>query len=114
MDWMIGATDASSDNVGTPSHLILTLTSVTNSISQTGSQASAGFLPFQNQSPELTTTMLTHGPVGVGTATTTTANVYPLDARGDAVNAEGANEGTTTATVARISTNRSQWTFTAG
>ena len=51
-----------------------------------------------------------HG-TGTGNATTTTANIYPTDARGDVVNGEGANEGTTSAVVNRVSTDRSQWTF---
>ena len=110
MDWMIGATEASTDNEATADAFILTLTSVTNAVTQTGSQASVGFIPAI-AGQELVTTMLSHSPVDLGTATTTTENIYPLDARGDARNGEGANEGTTSAVVARVSTNRSQWTF---
>jgi hypothetical protein len=110
MDWTIGATDATSDNAGTANALILTLTENTNLINSTD-QATVTINGEAGAKDviELATTLIT-GPSGA-TDTSTTANIYPTDARGDAVNREAANEGTTSAVVARVSTDRSQWTF---
>ena len=113
-DWTIGATEASSDNTAAASALVMTLTEVTNSVTSTGSNAVVTFDAVAGaKAPiELATTNILYTPTGTGNATTTTANIYPTDARGTVVNGEGANEGTTSAVVARVSTDRSQWTFT--
>ncbi|MAD13270.1 MAG: hypothetical protein CMC04_11240 [Flavobacteriaceae bacterium] len=110
MDWTIGATEATSDNAGTANALILTLTENTNLINSTD-QATVTINGEANAKDviELATTLIT-GPSGA-TDTSTTANIYPTDARGNAVNREAANEGTTSAVVARTLTDRSQWTF---
>jgi hypothetical protein len=113
-DWVIGATEATTDNAATGTELVMTLTEVTNSITA-GSQATVAFTPG-GAAIELATTkkLYTHasGTAG-GTATSTTANIWPTDARGDVVLGEGANEGTTAAGTARTITNRSAWTFSA-
>jgi hypothetical protein len=111
MDWIIGATEATTDNSATGQAIVMTLAEVTNSVSKTTMQATASFTPGAGAAIELATTNIT---VGAGTDTTTAATIFPTDARGDVILTEGANEGTTTATVARVSTDRSQWTFTAG
>jgi hypothetical protein len=113
IDWIIGSTEATTDNNSTATGIIMTLLEVTNSVSSTSNNTS--IVSNGNVGTvALATTLLTHALDGVGVATNTALNIYPLDARGDVVNAEGANEGVTTATVARVSTDRSQWTFTAG
>jgi hypothetical protein len=112
-DWTIGATAASTDNSATGNALIVYLTEGTNKINGgVSSQATLTFAGTVSSGIELTSAAVTYG--GSATATTTAANIYVTDARGDVVNGETANEGTTSATVARISTDRSQWTFTAG
>jgi len=115
IDWTIGTTEATSDNSATGSALILYLTEVTNSVTQTSNNASVTGTNVNRAGAkaidELATTNILYTPSGTGNATTTTANIYPTDARGDVVNGEGANEGTTSAVVARTLTNRSQWTF---
>jgi hypothetical protein len=115
MDWVIGATEASTDNSATGQAIVMTLAEVTNGIgvaATAGSdKATATFTPGAGAAIELATTNIT---VGAGTDTTTASDIYEDDARGDVILTEGANEGTTTATVARVSTDRSQWTFTAG
>jgi hypothetical protein len=115
MDWIIGATEATTDNSATGQAIVMTLAEVTNGIgvaATAGSdKATATFTPGAGAAIELATTNIT---VGAGTDTTTASDIYEDDARGDVILTEGANEGTTTATVARVSTDRSQWTFTAG
>jgi hypothetical protein len=112
MDWIIGATAATTDNNSTATAIIMTLLSVTNSVTSTGNQASETSIDNIGVD-NLASNLLSYYGTS-GSATTTAENIWPTDARGDVVNAEGANEGTTTATVARVSTDRSQWTFTAG
>jgi hypothetical protein len=112
MDWTIGATAATDDNSSTANSLILTLTEVTGSVAAASGGATVTFVGAGGGT-ELGTTNVLYTPAA-GTDTTTSANIYVTDARGDVVNREGANEGTTSATVARVSTDRSQWTFTAG
>ena len=47
---------------------------------------------------------------GAGTATSTAANIYPLEARLDVINGESANEGVvTTAAVAAVNKTRVHW-----
>jgi hypothetical protein len=112
MDWTIGATAATDDNSSTANSLILTLTEVTGSVAAASGGATVTFVGAGGGT-ELGTTNVLYTPAA-GTDTTTSANIYVTDARGDVVKREGANEGTTSATVARVSTDRSQWTFTAG
>jgi hypothetical protein len=109
MDWKIGATEASTDNSATGSAIVMTLTEVTNDVE---SGVAVSIVGVQGVI-ELGTTNKVYTPAA-GTDTTTTTDIYENDARGDVVKREGANEGTTSATVARVSTDRSQWTFTAG
>jgi hypothetical protein len=111
MDWVIGSTEASSDNTSVGTAIIMTLAEDTNLVTT----AAQGSFSINGQASakagvELATTLVT-GPTGA-TDTSTTANIYPTDARGIAVNREVANEGTTTAVVARTLTDRSQWTYT--
>jgi hypothetical protein len=56
---------------------------------------------------ELITTLVNYASA---TDTDTTSTIYPSDARGDVVNAEGASEGSiTTAGVARYTRSRIHW-----
>jgi hypothetical protein len=117
MDWTIGATEATTDNTAAASALVLTLTEVTNSVAK-GDQVTAT-LRGANGIIELATTQYTKtngsgAYLVTGVATTTATDIHETDARGDVVNREAANEGTTTAGTARFITNRSGWTFSVG
>jgi hypothetical protein len=108
LDWTIGA-DGTADNTPTSIDLILTMEGsasqdLSGLVFTSGAMASTAVVT-------LTSAAYPYANAGAGTATSTTLNVYPTDARNDVVNAEGANEGTTTAVVARVNTDRSQWTF---
>ncbi|MDC1216924.1 hypothetical protein N8131_02255 [Flavobacteriaceae bacterium] len=114
MDWIIGDTQASSDNSSTGSALIMTLTEVTNRITA-GSQATVTFVAA-GSAIELATTNYTKtngsgAYLITGVATTTATDIHETDARGDVVNREAANEGTTASGTPRFITNRSGWTF---
>jgi hypothetical protein len=108
-DWIIGATEATTDNTATAQALVMTLTEGTNLVT-TATQATVTFAGADG-GIELATTNLLYSNNGAGTATTTTADIYPTDARGDVVKREAADEGITTAGTARVITNRSGWTF---
>jgi hypothetical protein len=109
LDWTIGA-DGTADNTPTSIDLILTMK---GSASQdlSGLVITDGTMDADSGLTTLTSAEYLYSNAGAGTATTTTLNVYPTDARNDVVNAEGVNEGTTTAVVDRVNTDRSQWTF---
>jgi hypothetical protein len=112
MDWKIGATEASTDNAAAGTDIIITLLEGTNTIDAATGQAS--LTVAATKGIELLNTSFPNAAGGAGTATSTASNIYPLEARLDVIRKESANEGVTTATVARVSTDRSQWTFTAG
>jgi hypothetical protein len=110
-DWTIGATQSADDNTATGSAIIIYLTEVTNKVDKATGQATLTFLgeAGNKDGVELASAAVLYG--GSATSTTTAANIYVTDARGDVVNGESANEGTTSTVVARVSTDRSQWTF---
>ena len=59
---------------------------------------------------ELLNSALPNAASGAGTATSTAANIYPLEARLDVINGESANEGVvTTAAVAAVNKTRVHW-----
>ena len=105
-DWLIGATDGSSDNKLKGDGIILVLEETV-----AGALASVMVTGTNNQ---LTTTLQTNAASGAGVNTSTTANIYPTEARGDgaegtggdAVIAEGDVEEVSTAAV---SNNRVAW-----
>ena len=71
-------------------------------VSSTGNVTGADTNSF-----ELITTLVNYASA---TDTDTTSTIYPSDARGDVVNAEGASEGSiTTAGVARYTRSRIHW-----
>ena len=112
-DWIIGATEASSDNSSTAQALVMTLAEDTNLVSAsdqaTVTWSAAG--PIELATTLYTVTSNGSANSSAGAATNTSATIYPTDARGDVVNRESANEGTTTAGTDRAVTNRSTWTF---
>jgi len=110
-DWIIGATEATTDNAATAQALVMTLAEDTNLVT-TGSQATVTFAGAAG-GIELATTNVLYNNGGAGTDTTTTADIHPLDARGDVVKRESANEGTTVAGTDRVKIDRSTWTFGA-
>ena len=82
-DWKIGTSDGSSDNKLVGEGIILVL-------KETAAGAlSAGVNTITGINNQLTTTLLTNSGSGDGTNTSTTANIYPGEARGDG--AEGAD-----------------------
>ena len=105
-DWKIGATDGSSDNKLQGGQIILVLEETVG-----GALAS---VQITGTTLQLTTTLKTNAASGAGVNTSTTANIYPTEARGDgaegtggdAVIAEGDVEEVSTAAV---SNNRVAW-----
>jgi len=123
MDWVIGSTDATSDNTAeantSSGNIIVYLEEDTNLVTA-GSQATItiGVDNLANGSStfmELATTeylYTTNGttPATGGTATSlTNSNIYPTQARDDVRNREGAVEGTTSAVVAAVNQTRVHW-----
>ena len=80
-DWQIGATDGSLDNKLKGSGIILVL-------EETAAGALASVM-ITGTSDILTTTLLTNSSSGVGLNTSTTANIYPTEARGDGAEGTG-------------------------
>ena len=80
-DWLIGSSEGSGDNklVGEGIILVLkeTATGALNSLLITGT------------SNQLTTSLLTNSASGAGVNTSTIANIYPLEARGDGAEGTG-------------------------
>jgi len=95
IDWYVGSDQQSTtDNVATSPDIIIQLTaSADNDLSTfdiTDGTMDATYVTT------LTSAAYQYTNSGAGTATTTTLNVYPTDARADVVNPEGASEGTVT------------------
>lgn len=82
-DWLIGTSDGSADNKLVGEGIILVL-------KETATGAlSAGVNTITGVNNQLTTTLLTNSGSGDGTATSTTANIYPTEARGDGAEGTG-------------------------
>ena len=108
LDWKIGTLGDTTDNTAAADDIIITLTEVTNSVSNTGAQATA--TSSVGSVAELFQTAYPNGAGGAGVATTTAANIYPLEARLDVINGEASNEGVvTTAAVAAVDKTRVHW-----
>ena len=95
LNWIIGDTKSTSDNKMTGNDIIVTIKSndpgsILNRIVSTNVSANTGGANTNVAIPALTSTEYTVVPA----ATTTTENVYPLEARGDVVNAEEEIAGT--------------------
>jgi hypothetical protein len=125
MSWTIGATDATTDNSATGTHLIITveeavqgngkvatnvasLTSNIGGVTQTTINRSgiAGDVGFG--AVILATTEVTVG--GSAANTTTSANIFPTDARGDVTTGVAAEEGINVTTgVAQFKRTRLHW-----
>ena len=107
VDWKIGATDASTDNKLQGDGIILVL-------EETVGNALGGVVLVSGTTRELSSTLLTNQNSGAGANTSTTANIYPTEARGegaegiggDVRSAEGDVEEVSTAAV---SNNRVSW-----
>ena len=94
LDWMIGV-DGTDDNVPKSLDLILTIAgSADNDVD--GFSITDGTMDGTTGVYTLTSGAFYNTNSGAGTATSTTANVYPEDARNDVVNAEGIQEGVVT------------------
>jgi len=82
-DWKIGTSDGSSDNKLVGEGIILVLKETATGALSAGSNIVTG---TNNQ---LTTTLLTNSASGAGANTSTTANIYPTEARGDGAEGTG-------------------------
>ena len=75
-----------------------------------GLKITDGTMAYATGVNTLTSDMYVYTNNGAGTKTTTAKNIYPLDARNDVTNVEGANEGTlVTAAVTAVNKTRVHW-----
>jgi len=123
LDWVIGATDASSDNMAeantSSGNLIFILEEDTNQIDALSSQATLHLTTTDTDNSSDTSTELSRSdysqmasdgttPSATGYATSSATNIYPEEARLDVRNREGATEATTAA-VAAVKKTRVHW-----
>ena len=83
-DWLIGTSDGSSDNKLVGEGIILVLKETA-----TGALSVAPGVQITGTTEQLTTTLLTNSNSGSGKNTSTTANIYPTEARGDGAEGTG-------------------------
>ena len=121
MSWTIGSTDASTDNTATGRYLVVsveeavagngkaapvttvTLTTNIGAITETGMAATSGSTAFR-----LVTNLTGYGTSAANT--TTSANIFPTDARGDVVTYQAEEEGiNVTSGTARFTRTRLHW-----
>lgn len=107
VDWKIGASDGSADNKLQGDGIILVL-------EETATNALAGVVLVSGTTRQLTTTLFTNSNSGAGAATSTTANIYPTEARGDGAEGTGGDarrrEGDVEeVSTAAVSNNRVAW-----
>tara|TARA_B110000238_G_scaffold79189_1_gene87209 strand:- start:286 stop:1197 length:912 start_codon:yes stop_codon:yes gene_type:complete len=113
LDWVIGTVRDTSDNNATSTDLVVTLTEVTNKVG--AGQATVYINSSHLADPDnggiiLASTSLSNTNSGAGTATSTAALTYPLEARLDVINEEAGDEGIiTTAAVAAVAKTRVHW-----
>ena len=105
-DWKIGATDGSSDNKLQGGQIILVLEETVG-----GALAS---VQITGTTAQLTTTLKTNAASGAGVNTSTTANIYPTEARGDGAEGTGGDAVIAEGDVEEVSTpavsnNRVAW-----
>ena len=127
LDWIIGSTEATTDNSSTGNDLIITVlenvagsshavpggdttsSGVTLYTSPSGAVTAVAFNLKQPLAARLTTTLISNGSAATDTDTTY-KGIYHADARGDVVNNEGANEGLSVTTGdARVTFSRVHW-----
>jgi len=75
VDWMIGATDGSTDNKLQGDGIIVILKEAV--------AGALGVVTITGTTEQLTSTLYTNSGSGVGVATSTASNIYPNEARGD-------------------------------
>jgi hypothetical protein len=117
LDWVIGSTEATTDNYSTGNDLIITVLENTAGanpaiVLYTNPSGAVTQVTFELEQPlaaKLTTTLISNGDSAAYTDTTY-VGIYNSDARGDVVNAESANEGLDVTTgVARVTFSRIHW-----
>ncbi|MDB4228858.1 hypothetical protein N9786_01050, partial [Flavobacteriaceae bacterium] len=114
LDWVIGTVRDTSDNNAIAPDLIVTLTEVTNKVASAG-QATISIDSAQLAAPNnggiiLASTSFPNANSGAGTATSTAALTYPLEARLDVINEEAGDEGIiTTAAILAVAETRVHW-----
>jgi len=107
-DWKIGTSDGSSDNKLVGEGIILVL-------KETASGAlTAGANNITGTNNQLTTTLLLNSSSGAGANTSTVANIYPGEARGDGAEGAGGDAVIAETDVEEVSTpavsnNRVAW-----
>jgi len=126
LDWVIGATEATTDNKSIGNALIIsvkedvagsshavpggdTTSSGVTLFVDSGAVTQVTFELLQSLAARLTTTLISNGDSATDTDTTY-RGIYHADARGDVVNNEAANEGLSVTTgVARVTFSRIHW-----
>ena len=113
MDWVIGSTEATSDNNAEGANIIFQLSEGTNRIDSLTGQASLTITgvtgSVTSTSRELTSNIVLYTPSG-GVSTITTQNKQTDQPSLDVVNREGAQEGTIkTAAVTGVYQTRVHW-----
>ena len=86
-DWKIGATDGSLDNKLVGGGIILVLKET--AAGAMGNLNTVYTVQVTGTASQLTTTLLTNSNSGAGANTSTTANIYPTEARGDLAEGKG-------------------------
>ncbi|MFL2603706.1 MAG: beta strand repeat-containing protein [Flavobacteriaceae bacterium] len=86
-DWKIGATDGSTDNKLVGGAIILVLKETV--AGAMGNLNTVYTVQVTGTASQLTTTLLTNSSSGAGANTSTTANIYPTEARGDLAEGKG-------------------------
>ena len=107
IDWKIGSSDGSSDNKLVGDGIILVL-------EETATDALAGILLVSGTTRELSSTLLINQSSGAGANTSTTANIYPTEARGEGAEGIGGDVRNDEGDVEEVSTpavssNRVTW-----
>ena len=110
-DWKIGASDGSTDNKLVGGGIILVLKeTVANALGNLSTMT----VQVTGTTNQLTTTLLTNSSSGAGANTSTTANIYPTEARGDGAEGIGGDAVLPEGDVEEVSTpavsqNRVTW-----
>ena len=107
VDWKIGSSDGSSDNKLVGDGIILVL-------EETATDALGGVVLVSGTTRELSSTLLVNQSSGAGANTSTTANIYPTEARGDGAEGTGGDVRNDEGDVEEVSTpavsnNRVTW-----
>jgi hypothetical protein len=116
MDWIIGSTEATTDNSSIGNDILITVADDVAGVSPavvlysspSGAVTQVTFGLKQPLAAKLSTTLVSNG--SSASSTDTTSQIYFSDARGDVITTEAANEGVSVTTgVARATFSRIHW-----